>query len=67
MEESDQMVEAIRRKGGTVEYLVFEDEGHGIAKLPHKLEMARAIVAFLEQHLIGGRSSSPKARTAPGT
>jgi dipeptidyl aminopeptidase/acylaminoacyl peptidase len=67
MEESDQMVEAIRRKGGTIEYLVFEDEGHGIAKLPHKLEMARAIVAFLEQHLIGGRSSSPKARTAPGT
>ncbi|KOP66916.1 peptidase S9 [Bacillus sp. FJAT-18019] len=31
-EESDQIVEALRAKGRDVEYLVFEDEGHGITK-----------------------------------
>lgn len=31
-EESDQIVEALRAKGRDVEYLVFEDEGHGVTK-----------------------------------
>lgn len=31
-EESDQIVEALRAKGRDVEYLVFDDEGHGITK-----------------------------------
>jgi dipeptidyl aminopeptidase/acylaminoacyl peptidase len=53
-EESEQIVETVRRNEGIVEYIVFPDEGHGIQRLPHRLELARRTVAFLEQHLVRG-------------
>ncbi|MCZ6676827.1 MAG: S9 family peptidase [Candidatus Poribacteria bacterium] len=49
--ESDQMVEAIRQRGGVVEYILFEDEGHGVVKLPNRIRAYTAIGDFLEQHL----------------
>jgi dipeptidyl aminopeptidase/acylaminoacyl peptidase len=53
-EESEQIVETVRRNEGVVEYVVYEREGHGIQKLPHRLDMGERIVSFLEEHLIGG-------------
>lgn len=53
-EESEQIVETVRRNEGVVEYVVYEHEGHGIQKLPHRLDMGARIVAFLEEHLLGG-------------
>ncbi|NMO95999.1 S9 family peptidase [Paenibacillus lemnae] len=51
-EESDQIVEALREKGREVEYLVFEDEGHGITKKENeKLAYAR-ISEFLDRHSV---------------
>ncbi|WP_054956975.1 S9 family peptidase [Paenibacillus dakarensis] len=48
-EESDQIVEALRAKGCDVEYLVFEDEGHGITKKANeKISYAR-MAEFLER------------------
>ncbi|SMF75482.1 Dipeptidyl aminopeptidase/acylaminoacyl peptidase [Paenibacillus uliginis N3/975] len=48
-EESDQIVEALRAKGRDVEYLVFEDEGHGITKKANeKIGYAR-MVEFLNR------------------
>ena len=52
-EESEQIVETVRRNEGIVEYIVFPNEGHGIQKLPHRLEMGRRIAAFLGEHLLG--------------
>lgn len=49
--ESDQMVEAIRARGGVVEYLVFEDEGHGLRKTENKLEAYAKVMEFLETHI----------------
>lgn len=49
--ESDQFVDAIRRRGGEVQYLRFPDEGHGIRKLTNRLIAYRRIAAFLESHL----------------
>lgn len=49
--ESDQMVERIRAAGGSVDYLVFEDEGHGLLKVKNQLRAFRAIAEFLERHL----------------
>lgn len=47
--ESDQIVEALRAKGRDVEYLVFEDEGHGITKRDNeKIGYAR-MVEFLNR------------------
>jgi len=49
--ESDQMVEAIRGQGGTVEYMVFEDEGHGLRKTENKLEAYAKVAEFLKTHI----------------
>ena len=53
--ESDQIVEAMRRNGKEVEYLVFPDEGHGFARPENNLKFMAAAEAFLARHL-GGRS-----------
>jgi dipeptidyl aminopeptidase/acylaminoacyl peptidase len=50
-EESDQIVEAMRRRGIDVEYLVKEDEGHGFHKEENQFEFYRAMERFLREHL----------------
>lgn len=47
--ESDRLVAGIRANGGTVTYLRFPDEGHGIAKLANRVHAERRIAAFLEE------------------
>jgi dipeptidyl aminopeptidase/acylaminoacyl peptidase len=49
--ESDQMVERLRDLGRTVEYMVFEDEGHGFTKTANTLKALRATAEWLEKHL----------------
>jgi dipeptidyl aminopeptidase/acylaminoacyl peptidase len=34
-----------------VEYLLYEDEGHGLAKLKNRLDAYPKIAAFLDEHL----------------
>jgi dipeptidyl aminopeptidase/acylaminoacyl peptidase len=51
--ESDDMVAAIRANGGTVDYLVFEDEGHGFRKSANRVKGFNTIVQFLDTHLKG--------------
>ncbi len=49
--ESDQMVERLRSLGRTVEYMVFEDEGHGFTKTANSLKALRATAEWFERHL----------------
>jgi dipeptidyl aminopeptidase/acylaminoacyl peptidase len=49
--EAEQIVERVQRNGGTVEYLLYEDEGHGLAKLKNRLDAYPKIAAFLDEHL----------------
>ena len=49
--ESDEMVAAIEKKGVTVEYVLFEDEGHGFRKKENQIEGWGKIMAFLDTHL----------------
>jgi dipeptidyl aminopeptidase/acylaminoacyl peptidase len=49
--EAEQIVERVRESGGTVEYLLYEDEGHGLAKLKNRLDAYPRIAAFLDEHL----------------
>ena len=51
--ESDEIVEAVRANGVPVEYMVFEDEGHGFVKKENQIEGYRAILDFLDKHLKG--------------
>jgi dipeptidyl aminopeptidase/acylaminoacyl peptidase len=49
--EAEQIVERVQKNGGTVEYLLYEDEGHGLAKLKNRLDAYPRIAAFLDEHL----------------
>jgi dipeptidyl aminopeptidase/acylaminoacyl peptidase len=50
--ESEQMVRAIRDRGGTVWYLLAKDEGHGFQKKRNTDFMFQCTVLFLKQHLL---------------
>ena len=52
--ESEQIVEAMKRKGIDYEYMLFPDEGHGFAKPENRLKFYAAAEKFLAKHL-GGR------------
>ncbi len=47
--EAEQMVNALRSRGQVVEYLRFEDEGHGLVKLPNRVRAYTAVAAFLDR------------------
>jgi dipeptidyl aminopeptidase/acylaminoacyl peptidase len=49
--ESDQIVEAVRRKGGVAEYVVFPDEGHGFIKKENNIKAYRTALQFLDRYL----------------
>ena len=51
IDQNDRLVEAAREAGAHVEYLVFEDEGHGFRKRVNRITAARAYVDFLERFL----------------
>src|SRR5918998_2502695 len=51
--ESDQMVERLRSLGRTVEYMVFEDEGHGFTKRENQQRAFRLAADWFERHLLG--------------
>jgi dipeptidyl aminopeptidase/acylaminoacyl peptidase len=48
--EAEQIVEKVKKNGGAVEYLLYEDEGHGLAKLKNRLDAYPKIAAFLDEH-----------------
>lgn len=51
VEESNQMVEAMKARGVDVEYLVKENEGHGFRNEENRFEFYRAMISFLDKHL----------------
>jgi len=56
--ESDQIVEALRKKNIPVEYLVIPDEGHGFARPENRLKFYAAAEEFLSK-ILGGRKEPP--------
>jgi pimeloyl-ACP methyl ester carboxylesterase len=53
--ESHQLVDELRERGKDVEYLVFEDEGHDVLKLPNRVRCYDTIVGFFAEHLGAAR------------
>lgn len=51
--ESDEIVDAIKKKGGVVEYVVFDNEGHGFTKKENEIRAYKAILDFLDKYLKG--------------
>jgi dipeptidyl aminopeptidase/acylaminoacyl peptidase len=54
--ESDDIVNAIKKKGGVVEYVVFDNEGHGFTKKENEIAGNQAILKFLDRYLKGDDS-----------
>ncbi len=50
--EAEQAVEALTQLGRTVEYLCYEDEGHGIAKLKNRLDCYPKVAKFIKKYLL---------------
>lgn len=50
-EESDEIVEAVKKNNVPVEYLLFDDEGHGFRKKENRIKGYKAILDFLNQYL----------------
>lgn len=51
--ESDDMVAGVRANGVPVEYVIFDDEGHGFRKKENEIEGYGQIKTFLDQYLLG--------------
>jgi dipeptidyl aminopeptidase/acylaminoacyl peptidase len=51
--ESDEIVAGVRANGVPVEYVLFEDEGHGFVKKENQIKAYSSILNFLETHLKG--------------
>ncbi len=49
--ESDQMVEALKKRGVEVEYMVKDNEGHGFYNEENRFDFYRAMEKFLAEHL----------------
>jgi dipeptidyl aminopeptidase/acylaminoacyl peptidase len=49
--ESDEMVAAIKKNGVPVEYVLFDDEGHGFVKKENQIEGYGKMLEFLDSYL----------------
>lgn len=49
--EADQIAEKVKAKGGVCEYLLFPDEGHGLAKIPNQIKAYTAAADFLDKYV----------------
>ena len=64
--ESEQIVEAIEKNGGSVTYVVYSDEGHGFARPENRIDFNARAENFLGQCL-GGRAEPLQGERNPGS
>lgn len=57
--ESDEIVEAVRNNGIPVEYVLFDDEGHGFVKKENEIEGYGKIKTFLDTYLKQAKEPEP--------
>jgi len=62
--ESDELVEKVKQNGVPVEYVVFDDEGHGFSKKNNRITASEAYVKFLDTYLKGTGLKNPGERVA---
>ncbi|ARV08906.1 S9 family peptidase [Winogradskyella sp. PC-19] len=61
--ESDEIVAGVRKNNVPVEYVLFEDEGHGFVKKENQIEANERIVQFLDKYL--KKDGAPKDGQEP--
>ena len=50
-EETIQVVEAIKKNGGVADYKIYENEGHGFAKVENQIDAYQRVADFLKAHV----------------
>jgi dipeptidyl aminopeptidase/acylaminoacyl peptidase len=50
-EESQQVLDEIRKKGGVAELKVYENEGHGFARIENQIDAYKRVAEFLKKHV----------------
>jgi dipeptidyl aminopeptidase/acylaminoacyl peptidase len=50
-EEAQQVVDAVKKRGGVIEYKVYENEGHGFAKVENQIDAYKRVADFLKAHV----------------
>jgi dipeptidyl aminopeptidase/acylaminoacyl peptidase len=50
--ETQQVVEAIKKRGGTVDYKIYENEGHGFARVENQIDAYKRVADFLLAHVV---------------
>ena len=58
--ESDDIVAAVQKNEVPVEYVVFDDEGHGFSKKKNQIEGYGRVRAFLDKYLKGASPTPPQ-------
>lgn len=58
--ESDEIVAGVRKNGVPVEYVLFEDEGHGFVKKENQIQAYSKVLEFLNVHLKGDKGEPIK-------
>jgi dipeptidyl aminopeptidase/acylaminoacyl peptidase len=49
--EAQQVVDAVKKRGGVVEYKVYANEGHGFAKVENQIDAYKRVADFLKAHV----------------
>jgi len=49
--ETQQVVDAIKKRGGTVDYKIYENEGHGFARVENQIDAYQRVANFLQAHV----------------
>jgi len=50
-EETQQVVDSITKRGGTVEYKIYKNEGHGFARVENQMDAYSRVASFLKAHV----------------
>lgn len=58
--ESDEIVESIKKRNGVVEYVLFDNEGHGFTKKANEIRAYKSILDFLDRYLKNGGEVSSR-------
>ena len=50
--ETQQVVDAIKKRGGTVDSKIYENEGHGFARVENQIDVYKRVANFLLAHVV---------------
>jgi dipeptidyl aminopeptidase/acylaminoacyl peptidase len=51
-EETQQVVDAVKKQGGTAEAKIYENEGHGFARVENQIDAYQRVADFLKAHVV---------------